>query len=158
MWTENLPPKVALHATRMAEHISMQTHQNAMLMLADPPERPTHFSYKGLPYAFFARFPGPDSHGFIFKIRDLHGMLKFRSKCRTKSPFCSVHKGPKGAFDDPHRAGAERHVLGDARFEERLVRQVRIGPGPPVKLSRVHIGPFLLERPVPRRRDGTSQP
>jgi hypothetical protein len=141
----------------MAEHISMQTHQNARLMLADPPERPTHFSYKGIPYAFFSRFPGPEAHGFIFKIRDVHGMLKFRSKCRPKAPFCSMHSGPKGVFDDPHRAGAERLVLGDHRFDGQLVQQVWNGSGPEVKLSTHDLEPLYMERTVPRLRNGGSR-
>ena len=129
MWTDILPPKVAPHATRMAEHISMQTHQNAMLKLADPPERPTHFSYKGLPYPFFASFPGPESHGFIFKIRDLHGRSKFGSESGLNSPSLSLQPFRSEGLADPPRAGTETFDPDEDKFERQFVPQVWMGRG-----------------------------
>ena len=107
----------------------MQTHQNAMLKLADPPERPTHFSYKGLPYAFFARFPGPESHGFIFKIRDLHGRSKFRSKSDWNSPSWRLQLLRSVGLADPPRPGTESSGPGEDKFERQLVPQVWTGRG-----------------------------
>ena len=97
----------------MAEHISMQTHQNAMLMLADPPGRPTHFSYKGIPYAFFDRFSWPGSPGFRFKFEDLHGMSKFRSKLGLNSPSSSLQLLIRVGLGDTPGAGTESSDPGE---------------------------------------------
>ena len=150
-------PRVRRHRHH-PPHGKVESRQRCLPRRTETTTRPaSKHLRKGIPYAFFSRFPGPEAHGFIFKIRDLHGMLKFRSKCRPKAPFCSMHSGPKGVFDDPHRAGAERLVLGDHRFDGQLVQQVWNGSGPEVKLSTHDLEPLYMERTVPRLRNGGSR-
>lgn len=135
----------------------MQSHQNAMLMLADPPERPTHFSYKGLPYAFFARFSGPESPGFMFKFEDLHGRWKFGSKLGLDSPSSGLRLLTWAGLDDPPGAGTESSDTGEDQVRRTVCTAGVEVPGLRHKFSSTDLLRFLLERPVECQRDDRSQ-
>lgn len=148
VWAENPPPKVALHAIRMAVRISMQEHQNPMLMLADHAGGPPHFSYKGIPYAFFARFSGPETPGFMFKFEDLHGRWKFGSKLGLNSPSPGLQLLRRAGLDDPPGAGTESSDTGEDKVRRAVCTAGVEVPGLRVKLSSSDLVPLLMERPV----------
>ena len=126
----------------------MQEHQNPMLMLADRTGGPNHFSYKGTPYAFFARFSGPDSPGFRFKFEDLHGMSKFGSKSGLNSPSSSLQLLRRVGLGDPPGAGTESSEPGEDQVRRAVCTAGVDESGQRVKLSSSDLVPLLMERPV----------